>query len=138
MAININHEPPTNIPQLRRKYTIGSLFSLGLTICAIIIGAFSIFSDTGNTDILENTALILFVVSGVGFSYFTEKFLGFRRPGPKRQEKLVTMMYDHVEVAEYCRKVAEQGRYLLVVEYDAIVAYVEKIEEGKPVNKTRK
>ena len=98
----------------------------------------SVPMTSGYTEILENTAFVLFVLSGVAFSYFTEKFLGFRGPGPKRQEKLVTMKYDHEEVAEYCRKVAEQGRYLLVVEYDAIVAHVQKIEEEKLANKTRK
>lgn len=45
------------------------------------------------------------------------------------------MMSAHEEVAEYCRKVAEQGRYLVVMEYDAIVAHVQKIEGKKPASK---
>jgi len=132
MVININHEPPTNIPQLRWRYTIGSLFFLGLAACAVIIGVFSILSDTGSqTEILENTVFVLFVASGFAFVYFTEKLLGFRRLGPKREEKLVVMMYEYKEVSEYCRKVAEQGRYLVVVEYEAIEAHVQKIEGKK-------
>ena len=133
MAINISQDPPANIPQLRWKYTIFSLFFLGLAVCAVIIGVFSVFSDTGHhTDLLENSAFVLFVVPGFAFVYFTEKLLEFRRPGPKRQEQLVEMMYKYEEVSEYCRKVAEQGRYLVVMEYDAIVSHVQKIEGGKP------
>ena len=79
----------------------------------------------------ENTAFGLFVASGFAFVYFTEKLLEFRKPGPKRQKKLTAMMSAHEEVAEYCRKVAEQGRYLVVMEYDAIVAHVQKIEGKK-------
>ena len=135
MAININQDPPANILGLRRKYIIISLFFLGLVICAIIIGVISVFFETGHTDFLENSAFVLFVASGFAFVYFTEKFLDFRKPGPKRQEKLVAMMYEYEEVSEYCRKVAEQGRYLVVMEYDAIVAHVQKIERGKPANK---
>jgi len=134
MAININQDPPANIPRLRWKYTVFSLFFLGLVVCAIIIGVFSVFSDTNHTDFLENSAFILFVVSGFAFVYFTEKLLEYRKPGPKRQEKLVAMMYEYEEVSEYCRKVAEQGRYLVVTEYDAIVSYVQKTEGGKPAN----
>ena len=135
MAININQNPPANIPRLRWKYTIFSLFFLGLAVCAIIIGVFSVISDTGHhTDFLENSVFVVFVVSGFAFVYFTEKFLEFRRPGPKRQEKLVEMMYEYEEVSEYCRKVAEQGRYLVIMEYDAIVSHVQKIEGGKPAN----
>ena len=44
------------------------------------------------------------------------------------------MMYEHEEVSEYCRKVAEQGRYLVVLEYDAIVAHVQKKEGKKSEN----
>jgi hypothetical protein len=131
MVINIYQEPPKNIPQLRWNYTIASLFFLGLVVCAVIIGIISILSETGPADILENTAFVLFVVSGFAFVYFTEKLLEFRRPGPKRQEKLTAMMYEHEEVSEYCRKVAEQGRYLVIMEYDALVAHVQKIEDKK-------
>src|SRR5210317_2323595 len=103
MAININQDPPANIPRLRWKYTVFSLFFLGLAVCAIIIGVFSVFSDTGDhTDFLENSVFVLFVVSGFAFVYFTEKFLEFRKPGPKRQKKLVAMIYEYEEVSEYC------------------------------------
>ena len=135
MAINVNQDPPENILRLRRNYTIASLAFLGFAICAVIIGAYSIFSETGGGEFYENTAVMLFIVSGGGFVYFAEKILELRKPGPKRQKKLVEMMYEHEEVAEYCRKVAEQGRYLVVMEYDAIVAHVQKIEEADPAGK---
>ena len=134
MTINISQDPPTDILELRRKYIIFSLVFLGLVVCAIIIGVISVFFETTHTDFLEKCAFVLFVVSGFAFVYFTEKFLEFRKPGPKRQKKLVAMMYEYEEVSEYCRKVAEQGRYLVVMEYDAIVAHVQKIEGGKPAN----
>jgi hypothetical protein len=135
MEIKINNEPPANIPQRRWNYTMASLFFLGLVVCSIIIGVASVLSDNGYGDILENTAFVLFVASGFAFVYFTEKLLEFRKPGPKRQEKLTAMMYEHEEVSEYCRKVALQGRYLVVMEYDAIVAHVQKKEGEKPAKK---
>ena len=134
MTINISQDPPTDILELRRKYIIFSLIFLGLVVCAIIIGVISVFFETTHTDFLENCAFVLFVVSGFAFVYFTEKFFEFRKPGPKRQKKLVAMMYEYEEVSEYCRKVAEQGRYLVIMEYDAIVAHVQKIEGQKPAN----
>lgn len=136
MTININQNPPANIPGLRWKYTIFSLSFLGLAVCAIIIGVFSVFSDTDHTDVFENISLVLFVASGFAFVYFTEKFSEFRKPGPKRQKKLAAMMSEYEEVSEYCRKVAGQGRYLVVMEYDAIVAHVQKIEGKLLANKT--
>ena len=135
MGIDIYKEPPANILQRRWNYIMASLFFLGLVAGSIIIGVVSVLSDTGHGDILENTAFGLFVASGFAFVYFTEKLLEFRKPGPKRQEKLTAMMYAHEEVAEYCRKVAEQGRNLVVMEYDAIVAHVQKIEGKKPASK---
>ena len=136
MTINVNHDPPSNIPQLRGKYISGSIFFLALVACSVIIGIFSVQTDTAHTEIFENSAFVIFVVAGFAFVYFTEKLLEFRRPGPKRREKLVAMMYEYEEVAEYCRKVAEQGRHLVVAEYDAIVAHVQKTEgekqQGKP------
>lgn len=131
MDINISRDPSTNIPQLRWKYTIGSLVFLGLVACAVIIGIVSVFIDTGYAEILESTSFVLFVTFGFAFVYFTEKLMGFRRPGPKRQEKLVAMMREHEDVAEYCRKVAKQERYLVVDEYDAIVAHVQRMEGEK-------
>ena len=109
MLININNDPPTDIPQLRWKYTIASLLFLGLVVCAVILGVFSVVFSTGYDDILQNTAFALFVAAGFAFVYFTEKLMGFRRPGPKRQEKLTAMMYDHKAVSEYCRAMFLSG-----------------------------
>jgi hypothetical protein len=131
MFINITDGPPGNIPRIRWNYTIASFFSLCIVVCAIILGLVSVVFTTGYDDILQNTSIALFVASGFAFVYFTEKLLGFRRPGPKRQEKLTAMMYEHEEVSDYCRKVTEQGRYLVVLEYDAIVAHVLKKEGGQ-------
>ena len=131
MFINITDGPPGNIPRIRWNYTIASFFSLCIVVCAIILGLVSVVFTTGYDDILQNTSIALFVASGFAFVYFTEKLLGFRRPGPKRQKKLTAMMYEHEEVSDYCRKVTEQGRYLVVLEYDAIVAHVLKKEGGQ-------
>lgn len=135
MTINVNQDPPANIPRVRWRYTAASLFFLGFAIGAVIIGAYSVFSESARTDFYENAAFILFIVSGGAFVYCAEKIMELRKPGPKRQKKLLEMMYEHEEVSEYCRKVAEQGRYLVVMEYDAILAHVEKIEGEQPANK---
>lgn len=131
MDIDITQEPPCTIPQIRWKYTRASLILLGLVFCSIIIGVAGVVFNTGYDDILQNTAFVLFVASGFVFVYFTEKLLGYRKLGPKQEKKLVAMMYENEEVSEYCRKVAEQGRYLVVLEYDAIVAHVQNTEGKK-------
>lgn len=134
MNININQKPPTNIPQVRWNYTRASLFLLGLVLCAVILGVVGVFFDTGHDDILQNVAFFLFVISGFAFVYFTEKLLGFRKLSPRQEKKLVAMAQEYEEVSEYWRQVAEQGRYIVVVEYDAIVAHVQKIEGKKKSN----
>ena len=131
MHINVNHEPPGEIPKIRWRYTMASLFFLGLVVCAVIIGVVSIVYSTGRDEALQNTAFGLFVAAGFAFVYFTEKLLGFRKLGPEQEKKLVTLAQTYREVAEYWRKVAEQGRYIVVLEYDAIVAHVQKIEGEK-------
>ena len=131
MDIDIEQKPPTNIPQVRWKYTRASLFFLALVVCAIILGVAGVFFSTGHDDILQNTAFFLFVASGFTFVYFTEKLLGFRKLTPKQEEKLVGLAQQHETVSEYWRQVAEQGRYIVVLEYEAIVAHVQKIEGEK-------
>ena len=64
------------------------------------------------------------MAAGFAFVYFTEKLLGFRKLTPQQEEKLVTLAQQHETVSEYWRQVAEQGRYIVVNEYDAIEAYV--------------
>lgn len=132
MNIDIDQKPPANIPEVRWKYTRASLFFLGLVVCAIIIGVAGVFFNTGYDDILQNTAFFLFVASGFIFVYFTEKLLGFRKLTPKQEEKLVELAQQHETVSEYWRQVAEQGRYIVVLEYEAVVAHVQKIEGEKP------
>ena len=132
MHIDIEQKPPTNIPKLRWNYTRASLFFLVLVICSIIIGVIGIFFATGYDDILHNTAFILFVASGFAFVYFTEKLLGFRKLKPNQEEKLVSLAQQYETVSEYWRQVAEQGRYIVVVEYDALIDYVQKMESDKP------
>jgi len=131
MNIDIDKKPPTNIPQVRWKYTRASLFFLALVVCAIILGVAGVFFSTGYDDILQNTAFFLFVASGFTFVYFTEKLLGFRKLTPKQEEKLVGLAQEYETVSEYWRQVAEQGRYIVVLEYEAIVAHVQKIEAEK-------
>ena len=128
MFINITDGPPGNIPRIRWNYTIASFFSLCVVACAIILGVVSVVFTTGYDDILQNTSFVLFVAAGFTFVYFTEKLLGFRKLSPKQEEKLVGMAQEHESVSEYWRQVAEQGRYIVVLEYDAIVAYVQQIE----------
>ena len=127
MDINVNQKPPANIPQVRWNYTRASFLLLGLVLCSIFLGVAGIFFETGHDDILQNVAFVLFVGAGFAFVYFTEKLLGFRKLSPKQEEKLVAMAQEHEEVSEYWRQVAEQGRYIVVAEYDAIVAHIQKV-----------
>jgi hypothetical protein len=108
------------------------MLSLGLVVCASILGVAGVFFNTGYDDILQNTAFVLFVASGFGFVYFTEKLLGYRKLTIKQEEKLVALAQAHESVAEYLRQVAEQGRYIVVLEFDALAAHVQKTASQKP------
>jgi hypothetical protein len=132
MDINIRHEPPVNIPQIRWKYRRASLICLALVICSIIMGVFTIFYDTRYDNILEYTTFALFVTSGFVFVYFTEKLMGYRRLGLRQKKELEALSEKYKKVEEYCQKVAAQGRYIVVEEFDAIVAHVEQVRRNKP------
>lgn len=133
MDINIRHEPPDNIPQIRWKYRRASLICLALVICSLIMGGFTVFYDSGYDNILEYTAFTLFVTSGFVFVYFTEKLMGYRRLGLRQKKELLALSEDYKEVEEYCRRVAAQGRYVVVEEFDAIVAHVEQVRRNRHV-----
>ncbi|MDH3329132.1 MAG: hypothetical protein OEM01_07870 [Desulfobulbaceae bacterium] len=126
MDINIRHEPPDNIPQIRWKYRRASLICLALVICSLTMGVLTVFYDTRYDNILEYTAFVLFVTSGFVFVYFTEKLMGYRRLGLRQKQELAALAKKNKEIEEYCRQVTAQGRYIVVNEYDAIVAYIEK------------
>ena len=129
MHIDITKPPSSDIPRLRWKYTRFSLFFLSLVICAIIIGVIGVAYNTGYDDILQNIGFFVFVGAGFAFVYVTEKLLGYRKLTAKQEEKLVGLAQEHEKVSEYWRQVAEQGRYIVVLEYDAIIAHV-KSNEG--------
>lgn len=128
MDIDITKSPPVDIPRLRWKYTRASLLFMGLVLCAIVIGVIGVFFHTGYDDFLQNTAFFLFVGAGFIFVYFTEKLLGYRKLSAKQEDKLVALAQEHEEVSEYWRQVAEQGRYIVVLEYEAVIAHVKKHE----------
>lgn len=132
MDINIQHKPPVNIPQIRWKYRRASLICLALTICSLIIGAVTVFYDTRYDNILEYTAFTLFVASGFVFVYFSEKLMGYRRLGQRQKKELHDLEKKYKDVEDYCQKVAAQGRYIVVEEFDAIVAHVEEVKRNRP------
>ncbi|MDW7773572.1 MAG: hypothetical protein SCH71_11860 [Desulfobulbaceae bacterium] len=129
MEINIG-QPPDNIPRMRRKYRHASLMFLGLAFFSIILGAVTIFYDTQYDGILEYAAFTSFIASGFVFVYFTEKLMGYRRLSPGQKKELQALAEEYREIAEYCRKVAWQNRYVVVNEYDLLVAHVEKIRSS--------
>lgn len=131
MNIDITKQPPANIPQMRWKYTRASFIFMGLVFCSIILGVVGVAFNTGHDDILQNSAFGIFVAAGFAFVYFTEKLMGFRKLSAKQEENLVALAQEHGEVSEYWRQVAEQGRYIVVLEYEAVVAHVEKTKGEK-------
>jgi len=126
MNIDILQQPPSDIPRIRWKYTRLSLLFLCLIVCSLLIGAAGIFLRTGHDQLIQYSAFVLFLVFGFAFVYSAEKLLGYRRLGPRQQEELQAMRRQYMEVEEYCGKVEAQGRYLVVEEFDAIVAHVDK------------
>ena len=130
MHIDIHGPPPENIPLVRRKFTHLTIFFLVLVFCSIILGVIGILYKTGYDDLVHNTAFVLFIGTGLCFVYFSEKLLKYRRLGPGQQKEVQALARENEKVNEYCRKVAEQGRYLVVEEYEAIVAHMETLKKG--------
>lgn len=126
MNIDILQQPPSDIPRIRWKYTRLSLLFLSLIVCSLLIGVAGILLRTGHDQLIQYSAFVLFLVFGFAFVYSAEKLLGYRRLGPRQKEELQAMRRQYAEVEEYCEKVAAQGRYLVVEEFDAIVAHVDK------------
>jgi len=135
MDINIHQQPPLDIPRIRWRYTRLSLLFLGLIICSVIIGAASLFLKTGHDEVVQYTVFVSFLVFGFAFVYFAEKLMGYRRLGSRQQEELRDLRRKYREIEEYCRNVSDQGRYLVVEEFDAIVAYVDKVRDKEPAPK---
>lgn len=128
MDIKIDHRPPDDIPLIRKQYRRAAMICLGVIAASLIMGAATVFYETGYNTILEYAAFGLFVASGFIFVYFTEKLMGYRRLGIKQKKELLALRKKHEDVEQYCRQVTSQGRYIVVNEYDAIVAHIEKVE----------
>lgn len=128
MDIDILKDPPENIPQIRLKYRKASLFCLALVLVSFCGGATTVFFNTGFNDTLEYSAFAGFILAGFVFVYFSEKLMGYRRLGIRQKNELTALSEKYPEVAAYCRKVSGQGRYIVVNEFDSIVAHTHKIK----------
>lgn len=131
MEIRIGHRPPAEIPQIRRRYRRAALICLGVILCSLLMGAATVVFENRYDAVLEYAAFGLFVAAGFAFVYFTEKLMGYRRLGLKQKKELLALREKHEEVESYCRQVLSQGRYLVVNEFDAIVAHVDGIKRKR-------
>lgn len=126
MDINILEDPPKNIPQIRHKYRRASLIALALTILALCVGAASVFFTTSHDSVLQYSSFSGFIAFGFVFVYFSEKLMGYRRLGVRQIKELRSYLEKYPEIAEYCRKVSAQERYIVVMEFDSMAAYIDK------------
>ena len=69
MYINITQDPPSDVVEIKRKYLRIIPYLLALIFSAILLALFLVFSDSAHGDLIENTALVLFVGPGLAFFY---------------------------------------------------------------------
>ena len=135
MYIDISGPPPATLAK-QKKRLLRIVLSLSGLICGgLLLGAIRVFFDTGHDAFLENAALILFVGAGFAFVYFTEKLQAFKQLTEEQRGKVRGFCQQHREIAAYCDQVTTAGRNLILAEYEAITAHVDRLKGSTDATK---
>ena len=127
MYINITQDPPADVLEIKRKYLRIIPYLLALVFCGILLAVFQIFVGSSHGDLVENTALVLFVGPGLAFFYFAEKLHDHKPLSPKQEKEIEELCRQDHLIAAYCAKVSVLGRKLIKAEYDAFKARIEDL-----------
>lgn len=127
MYINISQDPPTDVVETKKKYLRIIPYLLALVLCGILLAVFQIVVGSAHGDLVENTALVLFVVPGLAFFYFAEKLHDHKKLSAKQEKETEEFSRQAPDIAAYCAKVAGLGRKLIKAEYDAFKARIEDL-----------
>ncbi|MCX5876103.1 MAG: hypothetical protein NT087_07405 [Deltaproteobacteria bacterium] len=127
MYINISQDPPTDVVETKKKYLRIIPYLLALVLCGILLAVFQIVFGSAHGDLVENTALILFVAPGLAFFYFAEKLHDHKKLSAKQENEIEEFCRQAPDIAAYCAKVAGLERKLIKAEYDAFKARIEDL-----------
>jgi len=127
MYINISQDPPTDVVETKKKYLRIIPYLLALVLCGILLAVFQIVVGSAHGDLIENTALVLFVAPGLAFFYFAEKLHDHKKLSPKQEKEIAEFCRQAPDIAAYCAKVAVLERKLIKAEYDAFKARIEDL-----------
>ncbi|MDH3349722.1 MAG: hypothetical protein OEM02_16670 [Desulfobulbaceae bacterium] len=119
MSINITADPPTDILICKQKYAKSSRICLGVALCSLPIGFFGIYATSSYSNIIANIGMGLFLVAGIAFVYYTEKYMEYRPIKPEQRFKLEKLSLEFKDIATYRTKVIAENRALTVIEYEA-------------------
>ena len=127
MYINISQDPPTDVLEIKRKYLRIIPYLLALVLCGILLAVFQIVFGSPYGDLVENTALVLFVAPGLAFFYFAERLHDHKTLSAKQEKEIEEFCRQAPDIAAYCAKVAGLKRKLIKAEYDAFKARIEDL-----------
>ena len=125
MKIDILSEPSADL--FRNKGKLKSFFMLFLALAffAVLLGGYAIVADTKYYDILEKTALILFIGSAIPLFYVGEKLQAYKRLTSLQQKELNDLCQKYFEIQGYCDLVARSNRGIIFAEYEACQNFAE-------------
>lgn len=127
MYINITQDPPADVVEIKKKYLRIIPYLLGLVFCGILLAVFQIIVGSAHGDLVENTALVLFVGPGLAFFYFAEKLHDHKTLSAKQEKEVEDFCRQAPDIAAYCAKVSLLERKLIKAEYDAFKARIEDL-----------
>lgn len=134
MKIDILSEPPADIFQNRGKYKALFILFLGAAGLGLLFGVYAVVADTKYYELLEKTALTLFLASAVPLFYAGEKLQAYKKLTPLQQKELAELCEKYFEIQGYCDLVARSDRRIILAEYEACRDWAE--ERGRNLNKS--
>ena len=131
MYIDISGPPPSSLAQEKKRYLRIIIVLLGMILFAVLLGIVRVVYDTGHDTVLENIALVLFVGAGFTFVYFSEKLQAYKPLTKEQQGKIEELCRQYPDIAAYRDMVATTERDLILAEYEAFTAHVDRVKGEK-------
>jgi len=125
MKIDITHEPPADIFLNRGKYLWSFIILLILGGGGVLLGVYTIFSDTMYYENLETASLAILVGAAVLISYMGEKLQAYKSLTLDQKKELADMVRTHPEIEVYCALVTKAGRQPIRAEYEVCQNWAE-------------
>lgn len=125
MKVDILDGPPGDIFQNRRKYIILFVVLIIFSACGLLIGLYTMTTNTLYYEQFELAALVFFVAPSPFVFYFGEKLQGYKKLTPPQWDELKMLAKEHLEIKNYCDQVEGKGRRPVRAEFEACQAWAE-------------